>query len=119
MSKVYRLHYRAQLKEEVRVSDAQEAIVTCVENVRKLQAEGKVLTAALYYADKMLFLYYEAVGEELSVVEPVAMQPPLQEAWEYGGIRVSQIGGQETDFTEERKDAVVERRTKRINNQKL
>lgn len=108
MSKVYRLHYRAQLKEEVRVSDAQEAIVTCVENVRKLQAEGKILTAALYYADKMLFLYYEAVGEELSVAEPVAMQPPLQKAWEYGGIRVSQIGGQETDFTEERKDAVVE-----------
>lgn len=108
MSKVYRLHYRAQFKEETKVSDAQEAIVTCVENVRKLQAEGKILTAALYYADKMLFLYYEAMGEALSVVEPVAMQPALQKAWEYGGIRVSQIGGQETDFTEEKKDAVVE-----------
>ena len=56
----------------------------------------------------MLFLYYEAMGEALSVVEPVAMQPALQKAWEYGGIRVSQIGGQETDFTEEKKDAVVE-----------
>ena len=93
MSKIYRLHYRGQLKENVSMEKLQSAVNDCVKAIRNLQAEGKMLTAALYYADKMLFLYYEAVGEPLPVTEPAAIQPPLQRAWEYGGRRLQELPG--------------------------
>lgn len=71
MEQIYRLHYRAQLKEEYSIADLQEAAGQCENNIRELQKAGKLLTAALYYADKMLFLYYEAMGEQRAVVEPI------------------------------------------------
>lgn len=81
MSNLYRLHYRAQLKEEYTEKSLQQAIARCQNNIRTLQREGRILTAALYYADKMLFLYYEAVGEPLAIVEPAAITPTIQNAW--------------------------------------
>lgn len=86
MSQIYRLHYRAQLKADCSEKDLAEAVQFCETNIRALQRAGKILTAALYYADKMLFLYYEAVGEPLKVAEPVEIQPPLNNAW---NIRLS------------------------------
>lgn len=108
MSKIYRLHYRGQLKENVSAEELQSAANDCVKAIRNLQAEGKILTAALYYADKMLFLYYEAVGESLHVAEPAAIQPPLQRAWKYGGERVNELPGQHTDAYGAEQAAVVE-----------
>lgn len=70
---IYRLHYRGQLKENVSMETVQQAAELCVENIRRAQKQGKVLTAALYYWKRMLFFYYEAVGEPLSVVEPCAL----------------------------------------------
>ncbi len=72
-SKIYRLHYRGQLKEDVSSGSLEREIQGCVQNVRRAQAEGKVLTAALYRSDRMLFFYYEAVGEPLAVVEPAVV----------------------------------------------
>lgn len=73
--KIYRLHYRGQLKEGISEKALREAAEQCVKNVRQAQAQGKVLTAALYQADRMLFFYYEAIGEPLAVAEPIAMAP--------------------------------------------
>ncbi len=72
MEQIYRLHYRAQLKENCTESELRECVEECKVNIKKLQQEGRVLTAALYYHNKMLFLYYEALGELLEVVEPIA-----------------------------------------------
>lgn len=67
--KIYRLHYRGQLKENVCMDEVQKAALACEANIRRAQEQGKVLTAALYYSDRMLFFYYEAIGEPLPVAE--------------------------------------------------
>ena len=67
--KIYRLHYRGQLKEDISMEEVQKAADLCVENIRRAQKGKKVLTAALYYSDRMLFFYYEAIGEPLAVAE--------------------------------------------------
>lgn len=72
--KIYRLHYRGQLKDGISEEQLENAVELCISNVRQAQKQGKVLTAALYQADRMLFFYYEAVGEQLAVTEPIAMQ---------------------------------------------
>ncbi len=71
--KIYRLHYRGQLKENITAEDLEFAIENCKQNIRAAQRQGKVLTAALYHAGRMLFFYYEALGEQLSVTEPIAL----------------------------------------------
>ncbi len=73
MDKIYRLHYRAQFKESYTEHDLAQAIEECRKNIRKLQEDGRALTVALYRHDKMLFLYYEALGEAVKVVEPIAL----------------------------------------------
>lgn len=70
--KIYRLHYRGQLKEGVSSDGLEVAVRECMENIRQAQADGRVLTAALYQCDRMLFFYYEALGNPLAVVEPSA-----------------------------------------------
>lgn len=71
--KIYRLHYRGQLKENISYDMLEEAVRKCMEKVRGAQEDGRVLTAALYQYDRMLFFYYEAVGEPLAVMEPITM----------------------------------------------
>lgn len=73
--KIYRLHYRGQLKEGISEEGLAEAVAQCVWNVRQAQRQGKVLTAALYRSDRMLFFYYEAIGEQLHVAEPIDIGP--------------------------------------------
>ncbi len=76
MEKIYRLHYRAQLNNDYTEAELQEALASCKENIRALQSEGRVLTAALYRHERMLFLYYEALGEKLTVAEPIVLADP-------------------------------------------
>ena len=71
--KIFRLHYRGQLSEDISFDRLEDAVQECMENVRRAQADGRVLTAALYQCDRMLFFYYEAVGEPLPVAEPAAL----------------------------------------------
>ena len=71
--KIYRLHYRGQLQESYPSDQLKDAVEKCIQNIRLAQREGKVLTAALYRWDKMLFFYYEALGEPLAVAEPAAL----------------------------------------------
>ena len=73
MEKIYRLHYRAQLNGNYTEEQLQEAIAGCKQNILKLQKDGRMLTAALYRYERMLFLYYEALGEPLEVVEPIVL----------------------------------------------
>lgn len=70
MEQIYRLHYRAQLKENYQEEQLKAAVSECMEKVRHFQREGRILTAALYRYNRMLFLYYEAIGEALQVTEP-------------------------------------------------
>ena len=73
MEKIYRLHYRAQLKADYTDAELAQSVAKCQANIRALQKGGRVLTAALYRYNRMLFLYYEALGEPLEVVEPLAL----------------------------------------------
>lgn len=73
MEKIYRLHYRAQLNKDYTEEELQEAIDSCKHTILDLQKERRVLTAALYRHERMLFLYYEALGEPLEVAEPIAL----------------------------------------------
>lgn len=83
MAEIYRLHYRAQLKKQCCAEDEEviRAAEECRANIRSAQKDGRILTAALYYADKMLFLYYEAVGEAVKVREPAKLLSPVEKAW--------------------------------------
>lgn len=77
MSQIYRIHCRAQMKENVSEQTLAPCIEQCINSVRLLQKSGALLTAALYRYGRMLFLYYEAVGECVRTVEPiVASQTP-------------------------------------------
>lgn len=76
---IYRLHYRAQLKAYVNIEQLNTVIEGGKENIRRLQLEGRILTAALYYHNQMLFLYYEATGEPIEVVEPITYTEKAQE----------------------------------------
>ena len=66
---IYRLHYRGQLKEGIPEEEIPAAAEQCLKNVRQAQRQGRVLTAALYRWNRMLFFYYEAIGEKLPVRE--------------------------------------------------
>lgn len=70
---VYRCHYRGRL--EGADPARQEALLSaCVAKAQQMINEGALLTAALYYYGNQLFLYYEAIGEE---IRPEAFMAPL------------------------------------------
>lgn len=83
-SRIYRLHYRGQLKEGVASDRLESAVESCIRNIRQAQADGRVLTAALYRSGRMLFFYYEAIGEPLAVTEPIAAAGSRSELLESG-----------------------------------
>ena len=87
---IYRLHYRAQLKPNTNIEQLNAVVESSKENIRRLQREGRILTAALYYHNQMLFLYYEALGEPLNVVEPFSYTEKVQE--QIGMARNTQSG---------------------------
>ena len=80
---IYRMHYRAKLRDGYDKDALQTGLQCCQRNVRTAQQNGKVLTAALYLADTLdiantLFFYYEAVGDN-SVILPDELLAPITE----------------------------------------
>lgn len=81
---IYRYHYRGQLKADAAQSDWNAALKEAEHHVKDMVREGKVMTAALYHFDNMLFFYYEAIGEErepeslLSALDPYLVLWPGQ-----------------------------------------
>lgn len=85
MSKpVYRCHYRGRL-EEADAAQLLDLLQQCEQNAQQLINDGALMTAALYYYGNQLFLYYEAVGEEIrpecfmAPLHPVLSQWPQKE----------------------------------------
>ena len=85
MSKpVYRCHYRGRL-EAADAAQLSDLLQQCEQNARRLINDGALMTAALYYYGNQLFLYYEAVGEEIrpecfmAPLHPVLSQWPQKE----------------------------------------
>ena len=70
---VYRCHYRGRL-DGGDASSREKLLSACAANAQQLINEGALLTAALYHYGNQLFLYYEAVGEE---IRPEAFMAPL------------------------------------------
>ena len=54
---VYRCHYRGRQETDDPAQIA-SLIDQCADNARAMIAEGKMMTAALYYFGRQLFLYY-------------------------------------------------------------
>lgn len=81
MSKpVYRCHYRGRL-EAADPAQLEALLSQCEDNARQLINVGTLMTAALYYYGKQLFLYYEAVGEEIRPESFMAPLHPLLSQW--------------------------------------
>lgn len=81
MSKpVYRCHYRGRLEaaDAVQLSDL---LQQCEQNAQQLINDGALMTAALYYYGNQLFLYYEAVGEEIRPERFMAPLHPVLSQW--------------------------------------
>lgn len=80
---INRFHYRAKLVPGHQDYLSSELLADCVTNIRKLQKEGRLLTASLYLAhtddiEDTLFLYYEDAshGDALS---PEEFMAPLED----------------------------------------
>lgn len=71
MSQLYRLHYRGQLNRDYSQQELEGIVAECRKRIREAQERREVLTAALYQYHKMLFFYYEAVGNPLETIEPI------------------------------------------------
>ena len=81
MSKpVYRCHYRGRL-EDVDAAQLVDMLQQCEQNAQQLINDGALMTAALYYYGNQLFLYYEAVGEEIRPERFMAPLHPVLSQW--------------------------------------
>ena len=81
MSKpVYRCHYRGRL-EEADAAQLADMLQQCEQNAQQLINDGSLMTAALYYYGNQLFLYYEAVGEEIRPERFMAPLHPVLSQW--------------------------------------
>ena len=81
MSKpVYRCHYRGRL-EKADAAQLVDLLQQCEQNAQQLINDGAVMTAALYYYGNQLFLYYEAVGEEIRPERFMAPLHPVLSQW--------------------------------------
>ena len=81
MSKpVYRCHYRGRL-EAADAAQLSDLLQQCEQNAQQLINDGAVMTAALYYYGNQLFLYYEAVGEEIRPERFMAPLHPVLSQW--------------------------------------
>ncbi|SCP97509.1 hypothetical protein [Anaerobium acetethylicum] len=78
---IYRCHYRGQLKNNFAGQELDETLDKCRKNAERMIAEGRLMTAALYYHGGMLFLYFEAVGEEVRTEEFMEPMHGLLEKW--------------------------------------
>ena len=74
---LYREEYRARLNTE----EAEEAFAACAARAGALVDAGRLMTAALFRYGRQLFLYVEAVGEELPPEELMAPLSPFLALW--------------------------------------
>lgn len=77
---IHRCHYRALLKAEGQ-ENLGECLEACQQQIRTLIRAGRLMTAALYYHGRQLFLYFEAVGEEMQPACFMSALHPLLEGW--------------------------------------
>lgn len=77
---VCRNHWRGRLDTDD-MAQVQSLVAQCEENARMLIAQGRLMTAALYYHGSQLFLYYEALEEELTPESFMAPLHPLLAQW--------------------------------------
>ena len=77
---VYRFEWRGRLDGGTE-AEQQAALAACAENARKAIREGSLMTAALYYYGRQLFLYYEALGEPCGPEKFMAPLEPLLALW--------------------------------------
>lgn len=71
---VYRCHCRGLLQCDADTPAARKAAAACAQNAQAAIDAGRLMTAALYYYGRQLFLYYEALGEPCG---PQAFMQPL------------------------------------------
>lgn len=75
---IFRCHYRGRLDSQ---TGLQERLDECREAVQKLIDEKRLMTAALYHFENQLFLYYEAIGEEIAPEQFMSSLHPLLAQW--------------------------------------
>ena len=81
MSKnIYRCHYRGLLNTED-TAVIQPLMEECQAAAQAMMDEGKLMTAALYYYGRQIFLYYEAIGEEWAPEEFMGALHPILAQW--------------------------------------
>lgn len=78
---ISRFHYRGSLNREYTDSELSEAINSCKAAVIKLIRDRRIMTAALYHHKHMLFLYCEAIGEEIRPEEFCSALTPYMQEW--------------------------------------
>ncbi len=66
---IYRFHYRGLLKKNLSNEALNIALLECKKKAQLLINSNSLMTAALYYHNNMLFLYYESIGKELNPVD--------------------------------------------------
>ena len=67
--------------EEADAAQLSDLLQQCEQNARRLINDGALMTAALYYYGNQLFLYYEAVGEEIRPERFMAPLHPVLSQW--------------------------------------
>lgn len=78
---IYRCHYRGHLKSNYDQEELNLALDKCKNTIRNLISNETLMTAALYYHENMLFLYYECIGDDIS---PTLFMEPIHtflETW--------------------------------------
>lgn len=78
---IYRNQYRGQLKEDTSKEELSGILEQMIIHIKKMIQEEKIMTAALYYYNKMLFLYYEAMAQEIKPMDLVGGLTPCLEVW--------------------------------------
>ena len=78
---ISRFHYRGSLKREYSESELSAALESCRASILTLIKENRLMTAALYHYKHMLFLYCEAIGDEVRPEEFCSALTPYLQEW--------------------------------------
>ena len=77
---VYRFQYRGRIETDDAAVIA-PLMDQCKAAAQKLIDEGKLMTAALYYYGRQVFLYFEAIGEEIAPESFMGALHPILAQW--------------------------------------
>lgn len=78
---VYRYEFRGSMKKEYAEEELKAALESCREKVKEQIRQGKLMTAALYHYEKMLFFYYEALERDIVPEDCLRSLTPYLESW--------------------------------------